>query len=168
VSDRFSPLRLNVGFIAHETIGFSHTFEFDLPSLTTPPDLTLHGLQGQVVVTRLPQGLLVQPELKASVTVDCARCLNEFEQPLAVEFSELYAFNQKSVTESGLILPDNEYIDLTPIVREYMILEVPINPICRLDCKGLCLECGSNKNEIDCGHIPTTGDSRFDVLKALL
>jgi len=52
-------------------------------------------------------------------------------------------------------------------VREFMLLEVPISPLCRPDCKGLCLECGNNLNENTCDHIPSTGDSRFDALKAL-
>jgi uncharacterized protein len=168
VSDSFSPLRLNVGFITHQTIGYSRSFDFNIPNLHIPPDLNLRNLVGNSLITRTPQGLLVQTKLQASVLAECARCLIVFEQPLSIDFSELYAFNQKSVTESGLILPENGYINLGPLVREYMFLEVPINPLCRSDCKGLCLECGANLNEGACGHVPPTGDSRFDILKALL
>lgn len=168
VADLSSPLRLNVGFIAHEMIGFSRSFDFNIAELHLSPDLDLHHLTGNSLITRTTQGLLVQTKLQASITAECSRCLVEFEQPLLVDFSELYAFTKKSVTESGLILPENGYINLGPLVREYMILEVPINPLCRPDCKGLCLECGANLNEGDCGHTPSTGDSRFDILKALL
>lgn len=149
-------------------IGFSRSFDFDVPFIHISPDLDLHHLFGSSLITRTAQGLLVQAKLQATITAECARCLTEFEQPLAVDFSELYAFSKKSVTESGLILPENGYINLGPLVREYMILEVPINPLCRPDCKGLCIECGANLNEVDCGHAPAGGDSRFDILKALL
>jgi len=167
VSNSQSPLRLNVGFIVHQTIGFSREFEFDFPQIHIPPDLELRALKGAVEITRTPQGLLVRVKMKANITAECVRCLSNFEQPLDVDFSELYAFNRKSVTESGLILPEDGKIDLAPLLREFMFLEVPIQPICRPDCKGLCPECGENLNENICNHPSTTGDSRFDVLKAL-
>ena len=167
MSNSQSPLRLNVGFIVHQTIGFSREFDFDFPKIQIQSDLFLRDLKGVVAITRTPQGLLVHVKMKAKITAECVRCLNDFDQPLDVDFSELYAFNRKSVTESGLILPEDAKIDLTPLLREFMLLEVPIKPICRPDCKGLCPVCGENLNENICNHPPTTGDSRFDVLKAL-
>ena len=88
--------------------------------------------------------------------------------PLQVDFSDLYAFDHRSVTESGLILPDNGHINLAPLLREFMLLEIPISPICRTDCRGLCLECGTNLNITPCDHQRTTGDSRLDALQSLL
>jgi uncharacterized protein len=49
--------------------------------------------------------------------------------------------------ESGLVVPEDGNIDLEPIVYEYLLLEIPINPVCREDCKGLCDICGENLNE---------------------
>jgi uncharacterized protein len=167
VSNSQSPLRLNVGFIIHQTIGYSHNFDFDIPQIHLQPDLILSNLVGTVTVTRTPQGLLVRVKMKAKITTDCVRCLSEFDQPLDVDFSELFAFNRKSVTESGLILPEDGRIDLAPLLREFMFLEVPIKPLCRPDCKGLCPECGENLNLNNCNHPSTAGDSRFDVLKDL-
>jgi uncharacterized protein len=167
VSNYQSPLRLNVGFIVHQTIGYSRNFDFDFPQIHIQPDLILRDLLGSVGVTRTPQGLLVQVKMKAKVTAECVRCLSEFDQFLDVNFSELYAFNRKSITESGLILPEDGKIDLGPLMREFMFLEVPIKPLCRPDCKGLCPECGENLNDNICSHPSSTGDSRFDVLKAL-
>lgn len=83
---------------------------------------------------------------------ECVRCLVEFKQPLDVDFSELYAFTPRSVTESGLILPEDAHIDLEPLVREYMLIEIPISPLCREDCKGLCSICGEDLNEVTCEH----------------
>lgn len=75
------------------------------------------------------------------------RCLTNFDQLLHATFEELYAFDKRSVTESGLILPEDANIDLGPLVREYLLLEMPISPVCRPDCKGLCPICGANLNE---------------------
>lgn len=145
-------LRLNVGFIIHQTVGYSRDFPFEIPAIRLPPDLYLSDLIGMVRVTRTSQGLLVQAKLQARVAAECVRCLSEFQQLLEVEFSDLYAFTQASVTESGLILPENGKIDLAPIVRDEMLLAVPIKPLCRLDCKGLCPICGENQNETTCHH----------------
>lgn len=168
MTDPHSPLRINVGFIIHQTIGYSRDFEFDLPEIHLDPDLDLDYLTGLVKITRTPQGLLVQAKFNSSVAEECVRCLSEFSQPLHTEFSELYAFNRKSITESGLILPEDGHIDLNPLVREFLLLEVPINPLCRADCKGLCPVCGNNLNETQCNHETNSGDNRLEKLKTLL
>jgi uncharacterized protein len=64
----------------------------------------------------------------------------------------MYAFSPRSVAENGLILAEDANIDLEPIVREYLLVEVPINPLCRPDCKGLCTICGADLNETTCEH----------------
>ena len=145
-------LRLNVGFIIHQTVGYSRDFPFEIPSIRLPPDLYLNDLNGTVRVTLTAQGLLVQAKLQAKIASECVRCLVEFEQPLEVDFSDLYAFTTASMTESGLLLPENGKIDLAPIVRDEMLLAVPIKPLCRPDCKGLCPICGENRNETTCHH----------------
>ncbi|MFC1878341.1 hypothetical protein ACFLZW_00365, partial [Chloroflexota bacterium] len=73
-----SPFRLNVGFIIHETAGYSRDFPFELPSANLPPDLTLKNLTGTVRVTRTAQGLLMQTIVRAESTAECVRCLEEF------------------------------------------------------------------------------------------
>jgi uncharacterized protein len=100
--------------------------------------------------------------------LECARCLTDFDHELDWEFTELYAFNKKSVSESDLLLPEDQHIDLQPLMREYALLEIPINPICKPNCKGLCFVCGQNLNEADCGHRDLTEESPFSGLKDLL
>ncbi len=125
---------------------------FDFTELRLSPDLELQDFSGVVRISRTPQGLVVQADFKGTSTMECVRCLVEFQQPLHAQFSELYAFNSRSVSESGLIVPDDGNIDLAPLVREYMLLEVPIRPLCRPDCKGLCIICGADLNTEPCEH----------------
>ncbi len=66
------------------------------------------------------------------------------------------------------MVPETGLLDLEPLVREEMLLAIPINPICRLDCKGLCPICGGNLNETLCTHEDEEIDSRLSVLKTLL
>ncbi len=163
-----SPLRLNVGFLINQTVGTSRDFPIDLPSIRFDPDLVLRDLEGAARITRIAQGLLVQTKMHATQQAECVRCLTEIEQELHTDFTELYAFTRKSLTESGLLVPEDGHIDLSPLVREYMLLDVPIKPLCSPDCKGLCPICGENMNEVQCGHMPETIDPRLAVLKTLL
>jgi uncharacterized protein len=96
------------------------------------------------------------------------RCLCEFWYALTWEITELYAFNKKSVSESGLMVPDDAHLELGPLMREYALLEVPINPLHDPECKGLCIECGQDLNAKDCDHSQDVDDSPFSVLKKLL
>jgi uncharacterized protein len=90
------------------------------------------------------------------------------EQPLDVEFSELYAFSIKTAGDTGLMLPEDGHIDLAPLLREYMLLEVPINPLCHPECRGLCPVCGEILGEEDHHHEEDMIDPRLARLKALL
>ena len=110
----------------------------------------------------------MQVKLHALIEVECVRCLDAIDQPLNTDFSELYAFTPRSTTESNLILPEDGHINLEPILREYMLLEVPISPLCRQDCKGLCPVCGENRNRTNCTHDTDSEDQRLSVLKDLI
>jgi uncharacterized protein len=168
LSNPRSPFRLNVGFIVHQNIGFSRDFPFDYPRIHLPPDLDLEDFTGKAKVTRTPQGLLIQVKMQANLPTSCVRCLTDHTQQLKIEFTDLYAFSKRSTTESDLLLPEDGYIDLGALVREYMLLEVPISSLCRPDCKGLCPVCGENLNEVACDHDIEASDPRLSVLKSLL
>lgn len=161
------PFRINVGFIIHEEAGYSHQIDFELPKVKIE-DLELHDLTGTVTIGRTPQGLVILGKFAATTKLECVRCLKEFTYPLQWEFTELYAFTQKSVSESELLVPDDAHIDLAPLIREYALLEVPINPLHDPECKGLCIECGQDLNIKDCGHSQDLDDSPFAELKKLL
>ena len=162
------PFRLNVGFIVHEEIGRAHDFPFEFEKITLGDDLELKNFDGIINVGKTPQGLVVQADFSAETTLNCVRCLVEFNHEIDWSFTELYAFDSRSETDSGLILPEDAHIELAELLREYAILEIPISPICRPDCQGLCIECGQNLNEKDCGHTNDSSNSPFAKLKDLL
>ncbi len=162
------PFRINVGFIAHEEIGRNHDFPFEFDKILLGDDLEMRSFEGIVNISRTPQGLFMQADFSAETTLECVRCLTDYDHELEWSFSELYAFDNRSETESELILPEDGYIELAVLLREFALLEVPISPICKPDCQGLCSECGQNLNEKDCGHSPEENDSPFAKLKDLL
>jgi uncharacterized protein len=161
------PFRLNVGFIIHEEVGYLHEFPFAFDK-TTLEDFVLRDFEGNVLMSRTPQGIFMQAEFRGDTELECVRCLTTYTQTLVWSWTDLYAFDKRSVTESDLILPEDAHIDLAPLVREYALLEIPISPICKPDCKGLCPECGENLNDTDCGHQSEQNDSPFAALKGLL
>ena len=161
------PLRLNVGFLIKSPVGTTRDFDFDFDKMPLGDDLILAGFKGTARFDRTAQGLLLQGQFEGTTDLQCVRCLIEFSQPLKWSFADLYAFDKSNVTDSGLLVPEDAQIDLQPLLREYALLEFPISPVCKPDCKGLCPVCGENLNETDCGHRPAP-DSPFAVLKDLL
>jgi uncharacterized protein len=149
------PLRLNVGFLINQPIGTSRDFEFSSPTIHLSPDLDLSNFAGVARIGKTPQGLLVQAKFRGDIQMECVRCLEPANQNLKADFSELFAFSSREMTDSGLILPEDGHIDLEPLVRDYMIIEVPIQPLCKSDCKGLCPICGENLNLTTCEHQAT-------------
>jgi uncharacterized protein len=162
------PFRINVGFIIHDEIGRSHDFPFEFAKITLGDDLELRNFDGIVNIGKTPQGLVVQGDFSARTTLGCVRCLTEYEDELDWSFTELYAFDKRFETDSGLILPEDAHIDFAALLREYAFLEIPISPVCIPNCRGLCPECGQNLNEKDCGHRPEENDSPFAILKDLI
>ena len=161
-------LRFNVGFIIHEDVGYSKEFPLEFKELDIQPDMYLNNVKGKVTFDRTPQGILAKVHLNAHTTAECALCLDEYEQELDTQFAELFAFDERSVDDEGLIVPEEGIIDLTPLARDYLQLEMPIKPICRPDCPGLDPETGEKRttrpSEEESQHI----DPRLAILKKLL
>jgi uncharacterized protein len=162
------PLRLNIGFLIGQPIGTRHEFNFDFPEMQLGEDFSLHNFTGTADFSRTPQGLFLQADIQGSHELECVRCLETTGHLLKMEFSELYAFDQRSISESELLVPESGYIDLEPLIREYALLEIPINPICKPTCKGLCRECGQNLNQKNCGHDQAGSESPLSELRSFL
>lgn len=160
-------LRINIGFIIYENVGYSHEFEFDFP-IYHFPDINLENFKGIAKLSKTSHGIVVVGAFEAVTELQCVRCLEIYKQKVTAQFTELYAFTLDTVTESGLLVPESGIIDLTEIIREEMILSIPISPLCSPDCKGLCPVCGGNLNKVKCDHKIETIDPRMSVLKDLL
>jgi len=152
VNSQRYPLRINVGFLRNEPLGSSRDIHFEFPELFLPPDLHVTNLIGGAHISRTPQGLLFECSFKASTTLECVRCLELYEQPLVADFDEVFSYKTVDFTESGLTVPEDGNLDLDPVVREYLMLDSPLKPLCRPDCQGLCTVCGENLNLGTCEH----------------
>lgn len=90
-------------------------------------------------VYRITNALTVKLNIRASLNADCSRCLEEFG----------WEYNKDAQLNFPLD-SDTTFIDLNPGIREEVILDYPIKPLCKITCKGLCVKCGKNKNEGGC------------------
>jgi len=162
------PLRLNVGFLLHQDIGFSRSFDFDGISVEVGNDLDVRNLRGSIRFTRTAQGLVGRGTLEAETSLECVRCLTAFDQTLEIRLDELFVYPPDRATDPLLAVPDTGILDLSSLTREYLILDLPLQPVCSTDCRGLCPECGNNRNEQSCQHARAEVDPRLEVLKDLL
>ncbi|HMJ65428.1 MAG TPA: YceD family protein [Candidatus Binatia bacterium] len=90
-------------------------------------------LQYDLEVEKMERGILVQGRLDVKLDCECARCLKSFEYPLALPdwACHLPLEGEEKVTIS------NDVVDLTPYIREDIVLAFPQHPLCKPDCKGL-------------------------------
>lgn len=146
-----NPLRLNIGYFYNKSIGTSREVPVFAHQITID-DLSARNLDSMVRISRTREGLLLQIRAEAEIQSECVRCLDEFFLPVKIEFEELYQFPSRYREETDLILPEDGYIDLRPLYREYLILAMPIRSLCQPDCKGLCSICGTNLNDTICEH----------------
>ena len=126
-----SLLRINVGFIVNQSIGYSRNFSIEIPTTLFPDNLRIQDLICNVVISRTTEGLLVQVKGQAKTGLECVYCLDEFQQTLKLDFIEMFTFPSHADENAELILPDDFQIDLAPLIREYLYLDIPINPVCK-------------------------------------
>ena len=168
MSGKQSKLRFNFGFLIEADLGTSRLVELDYPSVRVSPDLTLSPLQGKFTATRTGEGIYIGGKLHSTMAVDCMRCLDSMQLPITFSLDELFYYPPETAPEGEQTIGENGYIDLAPLVRELSLLEVPIRPVCRTECRGLCIQCGHNLNEGECDCDIDDIDPRLAALKQLL
>ncbi len=161
-------MRLNVGFLLHESVGFSRKFDFEHESVTVGGELEVDRLYGDLRLTRTSQGLYGAGKLTAELPVECVRCLNTTQHALTVTIGDLFSYPPERGEDPLLTIPDTGILDLNPLLREYLFLEIPLRPLCRDDCKGLCPVCGNDLTTSTCEHPEAEIDPRLAPLQKLL
>ena len=165
------PLRLDVSYLVKQSPGTHKEFDFNFPQLELPPDLVLKDVEGKIAISVTEDGVVAEGNIWGRTNLECSRCLEEYQQPLEIQFTEIFSAHPVEASENDLDeqpLPTDGSLDLGPIIRDYASLEIPIRQLCSPDCKGLCPVCGTNLNQKDCGHEIERIDPRLEGLKELL
>ena len=163
-----SGLKINVGFLVHEELGTEREYLFDFPALKTEDGLQLKNVHIDLNLSKTQIGLIAAMEIVGVIEMECSRCLEPISHRIQTDFSEVFVFRKKEVSEDAILIPEDHMIDFNPIVTEYIDLAQPLHVLCKEDCKGLCVECGANLNKEDCGHEQVSIDPRFAKLRDLL
>jgi uncharacterized protein len=138
--------------------------DFDLPA---PLHVTL-------VHYRAGQELIFQGTLRGKVVGHCARCLDEFtlevERPfhcVLVPHSDVPAEVELEEDDLDLSYYSGDEVDVSPLIREQLLLSLPTQPLCHEACRGLCPKCGANRNRETCACPADFSDPRLAVLHGL-
>ncbi len=152
-----------------------YSFSQDIHGLDPALDL-VQPLTARLKVIRTQNGVLVTMKGETSLRVTCSRCLEPVVVPVTVNFEEEFLQTIDVMTgmslgtsedDPALLIDGHHDLHLADVVREYLLLAVPMHPLCREDCKGLCPQCGHNLNEGACGHTAQPTDERWAALKSL-
>jgi uncharacterized protein len=121
--------------------------------------------------------VFVNGHVETRAQVECDRCLKPVEIPVNTDFaleyipgSEYESGGAAELTEAEMSVSvfDGQAIDVAAIVKEQIVLAVPTRMLCREDCKGICPECGADRNKGDCSCTTNDTDPRWAALKNLI
>ena len=159
-------MQINVAQQLKSAIGSVRDYE-----VSETVDVTGDGngslVQGKVSLIRTDRGILVKGKLEAEVELSCSRCLNQFNCPIVLNIEEEFFPTIDMASGDSLPVPDepgsftiNERheLDLTEAMRQCALLAIPMKPLCREDCAGLCPGCGQNLNQGLCSCLPQGAD----------
>lgn len=155
---------------------FAHVYQ---PDELNPVDERIRLTEPAAVkgtVRRSGNEVLVNGHIDARAQVECDRCLQTVEAPVSADFaleyitgSEYESSDVAELTEAEMSVSvfDGEAIDVDEIVKEQILLAVPTRMLCREDCKGICPQCGIDKNTGECQCVIDEIDPRWAALKNL-
>ncbi|HEU0240993.1 MAG TPA: YceD family protein [Micromonosporaceae bacterium] len=129
-------------------------------------DLTL-----DLTLQSVTEGVYVSGHVSGGLAGECGRCLRPIQDTVDVEIAELYAYADSTTDETteddevGRIQGD--LIDLEPVVRDAIVLALPVNPVCGDDCRGLCPDCGVPWDDLPADHRHEQDDPRWAALRKL-
>jgi uncharacterized protein len=142
------------------------------------PDLEFAGarITGRVRLEKHGRDILVRGHLAGHLQLNCSRCLESFAAPAAADFDLILAPGPAAAlaAEEELSRPDldldyytGQMVDLESLLREQIILMLPLKPLCEETCKGLCPHCGANLNRRTCRCRPQAVNSPLASLAKL-
>src|SRR3712207_77799 len=102
------------------------------------------------------EGVLVSGEIEVPVTGSCARCLEPVEDSLVLDVQELFAYpgstTEATSEEDEVRHIEGDFLDLEPLARDTVVLNLPLAPVCTDDCAGLCADCGQRLDDLPADH----------------
>ena len=118
------------------------------------------------------EGVLVSGTATVELTGECGRCLEQVDDELTVDLQELFAYPESTTDETAgddeTARMEGDHLDLEPALRDAVVLALPLTPLCREDCSGLCVDCGERLDDLPADHTHEVPDSRWSALQTML
>jgi len=124
-------------------------------------------VEADLLLESVVEGIVVSGTLRGRWHLRCARCLDEFDAPFALEVTELFVADPQEDADEYPLEPHGA-IDPEQMLRDAIGVELPFSPLCRPDCAGLCPVCGGNRNLGQCPGNHPQRDPRWAPLGDLL
>ena len=152
MNSSLNPFQINIGFLINQPIGYSRVIPFELEQVEVSQGIILNNVQGFADLNRMQDGIRMQASFNGEIESECGRCLITFSNKIQSEFEEIFLFPHMDTTEDELKIPEDGNINIEQIFNDFMVMGIPINPVCKPDCKGLCDVCGQDLNQSACEH----------------
>lgn len=177
--DKPREAHFNVAQLLKEPIGATRDYDVVAPMRDLVPEEVTDAtpLRGHVHLLRTDRGILVEGQLRGNVVVPCSRCLADVTAPVTVQVEDIFqptvdvvrgTFIQVDEDDTALLINEQHILDLSEVLRQSLLLAVPMQPLCRPDCAGLCPTCGQDLNEGACECDSAGTDLRWADLGSLL
>jgi uncharacterized protein len=116
------------------------------------------------ILASVSDGILAEGTAHVAWTSECRRCLNPVKGETTAPFLEMYSLKP---VEGDTYPITHDQVDLELVAREAILLSLPLAPLCREECAGLCLTCGADLNDGACSCVPAVADPRWAALDGL-
>lgn len=162
-------IKVDLSTLVHARPGEREVVVIDLDEFSLD-DLEFKFLKGELSFTRVEDGILADGVLHTAIRVECTRCLTPFDQPVTLKLEDIINFPGADRTpERPVRVTGDGWADLSPLIREYAWVNLPVSPTCSPDCKGICPRCGKNINLGECTcRDEEEIDPRWEALRELL
>ena len=168
-------MRIRVDNIPEDGLRIQGTIDPSSIELNMPGHSLIEPLAFAGRAVRSFEDIIVEGKLTGSVESQCGRCLCSFKMPLDMVVEIVFVPQEEPLADDGgTIEVDEDFsyivgndIDLSQEIKDLIIVNLPISPVCREDCKGLCTQCGVDLNTGPCRCGGDKGSSPFDKLREL-
>jgi len=170
---------LNIKEMEVRRIQFDESFEtgeIDFADTGLRQLTPIHAVGSARILDNTGGEFRVQGRYTVTLEADCDRCLTAARFPLEKDFDLFYRPQPAELVGDEIKIDEGEAelgfyeglgLELADVIKEQILLALPMQKVCREECKGICPICGANRNEVDCGCHIKPADDRWLALKNL-
>jgi uncharacterized protein len=155
-------VKLNVAQLMKSPVGTTREYDLEEMRREVEDQKLARPVRVHLHLVRINDGLLARGDVETALMADCSRCTEPAEQPLSFHFEEQFRPTIDIVTgqpakpdeedpgDPVYTIDANHTMDVDEVIRQGVVIETPMHPLCKPNCPGLCPRCGANLNQGPC------------------